>query len=115
MYRGQRERERERESTVSEFLIKNTSSKPKSSVRRLTEWPREQDYARENFPPNFLLYKMKLVAFKFYKDGNNWTVVEWENLGGRVMRGSSPISFCIAIPIAYPKARATGTATAFPT
>lgn len=30
------------------------------------------------------------------------------------MSGSSPISFRNANPMAYPKARATGTATAFP-
>lgn len=37
------------------------------------------------------------------------------NLGGKVMSGSGPVSFLTAIPSAYPKARATGTATAFPT
>jgi hypothetical protein len=58
-------------------------------------------------------------ASKYYSafwnsDLANWRLVEWENLGGNVISGSSPLSFWNAIPNVNPKARPTGTATAFP-
>lgn len=41
--------------------------------------------------------------------------IRYGNLGGNFMSGSSPPDFWKAMPRAYPRARETGTATAFPT
>lgn len=45
----------------------------------------------------------------------NWKKFVWENLGGRVSSSSSTLDLWTANPNAYPKARVTGIATAFPT
>lgn len=58
---------------------------------------------------------MKDIQMALFKISSSFSGIWDENLGGKVMTGPSPPNFLEAIPRAYPRALATGTATAFPT